>query len=82
MAGEACSLIQAFASVVQIAASPGVLGQAEAVRAMGEHVHGVRNIAGRERGRESVGVLGMDVRVLRGVPDEEGRRLRGYQRIQ
>jgi hypothetical protein len=49
---------------------------------MGEHVHGVGNLAGRERGRESVGVLGKGVRVLRGVPDEEGRRLRGNQRIQ
>ena len=35
-----------------------VLGQAKAVRAMGEHVHGVGNIAGREGQGEAVGVFG------------------------
>jgi hypothetical protein len=49
---------------------------------VGEHVHGVRNAAGRERRGEAVGVLGRDVSVLGGVPEEERRRLRGDQGIQ
>ena len=51
------------------------VGQAKAVRAVGEHVHGVGNVAGRERRGETVGVLGWHVRVPCGVPDEERRRL-------
>ena len=50
-----------------------VLGQAKAVRAVGEHVHGVGNTAGRQRRGEAVGVFGRDVGVLCGVPDEERR---------
>jgi hypothetical protein len=49
------------------------LGQAGAVWAVGEYVHGVRDSAGRERRGKSVGVLGGNVRVFRGVPDEERR---------
>jgi DNA-binding NarL/FixJ family response regulator len=59
-----------------------VLGQAKAVRAVGEHVHGVRNLAGRERRSEAIGVFGGNVAVLGGVPDEEWRRLWCDQRIQ
>jgi hypothetical protein len=59
-----------------------VLGQAKAVRAVGEHVHGVGNMAGRERRGEAVGVFGRDVGVLCGVPDEERRRLGRDQGIQ
>ena len=35
-----------------------ILGQAKAVRAVGEHVHGVRNLVGCERRGEAVGVFG------------------------
>ena len=49
----------------------GAAGQAEAVRPVGEHVHGVRDAAGRECRGEAVGVFGRDVGVLRGVPDGE-----------
>jgi hypothetical protein len=34
-----------------------VLGQAKAVRAVGEHVHGVRNTAGRERRGQAINSL-------------------------
>ena len=37
------------------------LGQAKAVRAVGKHVHGVGNMASRERRGEAVGVFGRDV---------------------
>jgi hypothetical protein len=60
----------------------GVLGQANAVRAMAEHVHGVRHLARRERGGQAIGVLGRNVYIFGGVPDEERRRLRRNQRIQ
>ena len=46
-------------------------GQAQAVRPVGEHVHGVRDAPGREGGGEAVGVFGRDVGVLCGMPDEE-----------
>ncbi len=59
-----------------------VLGQAKAVRAVGEHVHGVGNTAGRERRGEAVGVFGGDVGVRCGVPDEKRRRRGRDQRIQ
>ena len=59
-----------------------VLGQAKAVRAVGKHVHGVGNLAGRERGGEAVGVFGGDAAVLGGVPDEERWRLIRDERIQ
>ena len=58
------------------------LGQAQAVRAVSEHVHSAGNMAGRERRGETVGVFGRDVGVLCGVPDEERRRLGRDQRIQ
>ena len=48
-----------------------VPGQAQAVRAVREHVHGVRNLASRQRRGEAVGVLGRDVGILRRVPAEK-----------
>jgi len=45
----------------------GTAGQAQAVRPVGEHVHGVRDAPGREGGREAVGVFGRDVGVLSAV---------------
>ena len=50
------------------------MSQAEAVRAVREHVHGVGNPVGRERRGEPVAVFGRDVGVFGGVPYEERRR--------
>jgi GAF domain-containing protein len=49
---------------------------------VGEYVHRMGNLAGRERRGEEIGVFGRDVRVLRRVPDEERRRVGCDQRIQ
>jgi hypothetical protein len=56
--------------------------QAEAVRAVGKDVGGVGDPVGGERPRQAVGVLGWDVCVLCGVPQEERRRGLADQRIQ
>jgi hypothetical protein len=58
-----CSWIQAFASVIPVRGFAGALGQAKAVRAVREHVHGVGNVAGRECRGEAIGVFRRDVGV-------------------
>jgi hypothetical protein len=49
---------------------------------MGEYVHGVGNATGREGRGEAVRVLGGNVAVFGGVPDEERRRGGRDQRVQ
>ena len=59
---------------------PRALGQAEAVRAVGEHVHGVRDLVGGERRAEAVRVLGENIGVLGGcgARPTPGQACRGY----
>ena len=55
--------------------------QTQAVRAVGVDVDGVGDLVGGEYLGQPVGVFRRDVRVLGGVPDEEGGRRRGHHGV-